>query len=93
MRGQDKAPDGLFSYVSLEDRVPTDHPLRPIRALADQALAGRFVSEAELGIDEGRPAFGAGFLEAIVVIAKASAEIPVQALGRACPMGRLRSKP
>ena len=45
MRGQDKAPDGLFSYVSLEQRVPADHPLRPIRALADEALAamnGRF---------------------------------------------------
>ena len=31
--------DGLFSYVRLEDRIPADHPLRPIRALADQALA------------------------------------------------------
>jgi transposase len=35
----------LFSYVRLEERVPADHPLRPIRALADEALAalnGRF---------------------------------------------------
>ena len=37
--------DGLFSYVRLEERIPADHPLRPIRALADEALAalnGRF---------------------------------------------------
>src|SRR3954466_721642 len=45
MRGRDDRSDGLFSYVRLEERVPADHPLRPIRALADQALAalnGRF---------------------------------------------------
>jgi transposase len=28
----------MFSYVRLEQRVPADHPLRPIRALADEAL-------------------------------------------------------
>jgi transposase len=31
---------GFFSYVRLEERVPADHPLRAIRALADEALAG-----------------------------------------------------
>jgi len=29
----------LFSYVDLEARVRKDHPLRPIRALVDEALA------------------------------------------------------
>jgi transposase len=28
----------LFSYVSSEDRMPTNHPLRQVRRLADQAL-------------------------------------------------------
>src|SRR5215207_2075094 len=45
MRGRDDRSGGLFSYVRLEERVPADHPLRPIRALADKALAalnGRF---------------------------------------------------
>jgi transposase len=28
----------MFSYVSAEDRVPADHPLRPIRALVDEIL-------------------------------------------------------
>ena len=35
----------LFSYGSLEERVPPDHPLRPIRAMVDEALKaldGRF---------------------------------------------------
>ena len=40
MRGQDDGDDGLFSYVRLEQRVPQDHPLRAIRKLADEALAG-----------------------------------------------------
>lgn len=39
MRGRDDRSEGLFSYVRLEERVPADHPLRPIRALADEALA------------------------------------------------------
>jgi hypothetical protein len=39
MRGTDKRSGELFSYVDLEQRVHKDHPLRPIRALADTALA------------------------------------------------------
>jgi hypothetical protein len=38
MRGQDDRSEGFFSYVRLEERIPGDHPLRPIRALADEAL-------------------------------------------------------
>ena len=38
MRGRDDRSEGFFSYIRLEERVPADHPLRPIRALADEAL-------------------------------------------------------
>jgi len=38
MRGRDDRSEGLFSYIRLEQRVPADHPLRPIKALADEAL-------------------------------------------------------
>jgi transposase len=40
MRGRDDRNEELFSYVRLEERVPADHPLRAIRRLADEALAG-----------------------------------------------------
>lgn len=40
MRGRDDRNEGLFSYVRLEERVPSDHPLRAIRRLTDEALAG-----------------------------------------------------
>ena len=39
MRGDDRQQGAMFSYVSLEQRVPESHPLRSIRAMVDQALA------------------------------------------------------
>lgn len=45
MRGEDLQQHELFSYESLEERVPADHPLRPIRTMVDEALKaldGRF---------------------------------------------------
>ena len=47
MRGSDKRPGELFSYVDLEQRVRADHPLRVIRALTDtalEALSGDFAA-------------------------------------------------
>ena len=38
MRGADEQPGSMFSYVSLEERVPRDHPLRAIRHITDRAL-------------------------------------------------------
>lgn len=38
MRGTDKRSGELFSYVDLEKRVRRDHPLRPIREMANTAL-------------------------------------------------------
>src|SRR5580704_16461601 len=38
MRGDDQQQSNVFSYVSLEDRVPADHPLRPIRKTVDIVL-------------------------------------------------------
>ena len=45
MRGEDQQQDQLFSCGSMEERIPADHPLRPIRLMVDQALkemSGRF---------------------------------------------------
>ncbi len=38
MRGSDDQPDHLFSYISPEQRIPADHPLRPIRQMTNEAL-------------------------------------------------------
>jgi transposase len=39
MRGNEQRQDAVFSYVSLEQRVPSDHPLRAIRRMVDEALS------------------------------------------------------
>lgn len=39
MRGEESKQAGLFSYITLEDRVPKDHPLRRLRVVVDSILA------------------------------------------------------
>ncbi len=55
MRGADQQPDALFSYVSPEQRVPEEHPLRPIRAMANAALRKLSPRFAKLYACSGRP--------------------------------------
>jgi transposase len=38
MRGEDIQQNEMFSYLSPEQRVPQDHPLRKVRALVDEVL-------------------------------------------------------
>jgi len=40
MRGPDIKQSAMFSYLSAEQRVPADHPLRKIREITDQILKG-----------------------------------------------------
>jgi transposase len=56
MRGDDQQlQPGMFSFVSLEDRVPQDHPLRAIRKLVDRVLTGMSKEFDGLYSEVGRP--------------------------------------
>jgi transposase len=58
MRGRDGYNESLFSTVRLEDFVPADHPLRPIRAWINEALTRldeRFSAMYEADVKGGRP--------------------------------------
>jgi transposase len=55
MRGQQERSGSLFSYVSIEERIPASHPLRRIRQLADQALDRLNPTFCALYAAEGRP--------------------------------------
>jgi transposase len=56
MRGNDdRLQPGMFSYVSLEERVPTDHPLREIRDLVDAVLRKMSAEFDGLYAAVGRP--------------------------------------
>ena len=56
MRGSDRRSGELFSYVDVETRVRSDHPLRAIRSIVNEtldALSGEF--EALYAAGAGRP--------------------------------------
>ncbi len=55
MRGADLKQGGMFSYVSLEERVPKSHPLRRIREMMDAALAELSPEFESLYSKVGRP--------------------------------------
>src|SRR6187455_2295402 len=55
MRGADEQPGSMFSYVSLEDRVPQDHPLRAIRRITDRALERLSPQFGSVYVKFGRP--------------------------------------
>lgn len=55
MRGDDEKQSAMYSYVTLEQRIPADHPARQIRVLADRALARMDAQLDELYAKTGRP--------------------------------------
>ena len=55
MRGADEQPGSMFSYVSLEERVPQDHPLRAIRRITDRALERLSPRFGAIYVNFGRP--------------------------------------
>ena len=55
MRGADVEQGALFSVVSLESRVPADHPLRKIRPLLDETLESLDRTFEAVYAESGRP--------------------------------------
>jgi transposase len=55
MRGDDRQPDAMFSYISAEQRVPKAHPLRAIRTLVDEVLRDMSAEFDGLYARVGRP--------------------------------------
>jgi transposase len=55
MRGNDNQQEAMFSYISMEKRVPQDHPLRGVRAMTDAALRGMWPQLDALYARLGRP--------------------------------------
>jgi transposase len=55
MRGDDQQQFSVFSYVAPEDRVPADHPLRPIRRAVDEVLQAMSRQFDKLYAESGRP--------------------------------------
>jgi transposase len=55
MRGTDEKQGSMFSVVSPERRIPADHPLRRIKAMADEILSGLSETFDAMYSKVGRP--------------------------------------
>ena len=55
MRGEDAGQVAVFSYVSPEQRVPKDHPLRPLLRIVNDVLGRMSPLFEELYSHTGRP--------------------------------------
>src|SRR6202790_3647127 len=62
MRGDERVQDGMFSYVTLEQRVPKDPPLREIRKLTDTVLGSLSAEFDRLYSASGRPSIAPEYI-------------------------------
>jgi transposase len=62
MRGDERVQEGMFSYVSLEQRVPSDHPLREVRKLTDTVLDSLSPELDALYAASGRPSIAPEYI-------------------------------
>ncbi|MBU2782746.1 IS5 family transposase [Acidithiobacillus caldus] len=62
MRGAKVETQGMFSYLSPEQRVPKDHPLRAIRVIVDRSLAALDSHFDSIYSDLGRPSIPPEYL-------------------------------
>lgn len=55
MRGEEQKQAAMFSYVTMEQRIPVSHPARQIRAMVDRALERMDAEFEQLYSHTGRP--------------------------------------
>ena len=55
MRGDDQRQGGVFSYISMEQRIPKEHPLRSLRAMVDEVLKEMSPRFGRMYSSQGRP--------------------------------------
>ena len=55
MRGEEHKQAAMFSYITLEQRIPADHPARQIRAMVDRGLSDLDEDFDKLYASTGRP--------------------------------------
>lgn len=55
MRGADVTQSAIFSYRTLEERIPQEHPLRKLRGLVDGILVALHAEFEEMYAGSGRP--------------------------------------
>jgi len=54
MRGKDEQQGSVFSYISAEERIPADHPLRAVRRTIEEVLRAMSKKFDAVYADSGR---------------------------------------
>jgi transposase len=67
MRGNQDFQGAMFSYISLEERVPQTHPLRKLRAVVDALLATMNREFDAVYARRGRPSVPPEMLDALLL--------------------------
>ncbi len=67
MRGNQDFQGAMFSYISLEERVPATHPLRKLRAVVDALLATMNREFDAVYARRGRPSVPPEMLDALLL--------------------------
>ncbi len=62
MRGQVDPQGGLFTYFSVEERIPAEHPLRRVKAQADAVLGTMNLQLDAMYAEVGRPSIAPEWL-------------------------------
>jgi len=62
MRGNEEKQIDAFSYVSMEDRIPAKHPIRPFKKMVDELLRDMDKDFDGLYADSGRPSIAPEYL-------------------------------
>ncbi len=62
MRGNEEKQIDAFSYVSMEDRIPARHPIRPMRVMVNEILGSLDDELGAVYADSGRPSIAPEYL-------------------------------
>lgn len=62
MRGAEEKQIDAFSYVSIEDKIPERHPIRPFKAMVNEILHDMDAAFDELYASSGRPSIAPEYL-------------------------------
>ena len=93
MRGTDHQQSTMFSYVSPDDRVPAQHPLRAIREMTDEALKELSPRFDAMYSREGRPSIAPEKLLRALLLQGLYSVRSERLLRRSCSTGSTRRRP
>jgi transposase len=62
MRGMEEKQMDAFCYISMEDRIPARHPIRPFKVMVNEVLRDMDADLESIYADSGRPSIAPEYL-------------------------------